>query len=512
MFLSKLSSIFFHSKEVQTEGCPADENNDAHNASVGEFDDGPADEIDDAMNVSDDGPVEENDAMNALAGEEEDGSIDESIDSSSVWKPEVGAMLGLSICDFTTNLTAFSCREHFCAVVESAKYFGTKTTGDAPRSLDGFAEGEKIVKMKQWRCQPNRRSSTASRCTWRIRVAFSATDNCYRVTNFDPVHSCTRNESIDPHYAWKMSQLTADELNAIRLAAEAGAPGVRIRKMLQREFRGRVFDPTLIDRVMRDCKHRLVGKGSVAMGKLFEIGASYSKNGGLFEVWGDDSGTLSRVMLQHTVMRSFVDAYQDCIQIDGTENTNRYGHTLQLFTGVDSLWMTCIFGYTISPSEESSTVLEALKKFGVVESAHNTLITDEGAAYERVGNIVAQNHVNCAKHATADALKVSGLGASSSQLRRSFLQDVNYLLYRSSDCTDLDAFVTRFDQIRSDYIQHDSAHSFLRKLYKKKHKMIAFFTRQFFTAGSYTSQRIEGMNSIVKGNGKPVNSRIVFGF
>ena len=80
-------------------------------------------------------------------------------------------------------------------------------------------------------------------------------------------------------------------------------------------------------------------------------------------------------------------------------------------------------------------------------------------------------------------------------------KELTAAIYQSDKFTDIDAVEAWFTDIRE---ASDNAKfiAFIDRFRSKKTKILAFFTRQFYTANSYASQRIEALNHAIKGKGE----------
>jgi hypothetical protein len=79
-------------------------------------------------------------------------------------------------------------------------------------------------------------------------------------------------------------------------------------------------------------------------------------------------------------MKSYCDVFGDFVIHDGTHNVDRYGFVALVITLVDSLGKSVIAGYSLSVSEHSDHIEEALRYFGL-NRAEGVYMTDQGSGF-----------------------------------------------------------------------------------------------------------------------------------
>ena len=306
----------------------------------------------------------------------------------------------------------------------------------------------------------------------------------------------------------KMEQLTQPEKDDIMKHARAAlTPPSVLRDILFKTY-GRMYSDKLILNAVQYAKKvsTLMMDRDNSMNEFYAEMESVRQQGGKFKDSKRGDGTLKTVFIQTKSMLEFASKYHKVVVVDATFGTNKYGLKLVPYVGIDCLGRTQIMGIAFLPTENGSEIFEALGFFGL-KNKGSTLITDDHSCYPRLAEEAGMHHLLCSYHFKEEILK--GCSVLPADVRGRVAADLNAAIYESDKFTDADAVDCWFAELRAAH-DHPKFNTFIERFKDKQHKILGFWTRQFYTANSYASQRIEALNYAIKGKGERKNALAKF--
>ena len=239
------------------------------------------------------------------------------------------------------------------------------------------------------------------------------------------------------------------------------------------------------------------------MNRFYEELDKVREDGGRWKDSKRGDGTLKTVFIQTRSMRGFAEKYFRVVVVDATFGTNRYGLKLVPYVGIDALGKTQIMGIAFLPTENGAEIFEALDFFGLKKHG-STLITDDHSCYPKLAEEAKMNHLLCSYHFKEEILKACSVLPLN--LRGRFAAELNAAMYDDKMFQDSTSIDSWFSTLREDAAEYPKMCSFLDRFNTKQKKVVAFWTRQFFSANSFASQRIEALNYAIKGKGERKNA------
>ncbi len=322
---------------------------------------------------------------------------------------------------------------------------------------------------------------------------------------FDGVHShavSVRPEKVANGYrvVERMEQLTSTEKCDIMKHARAGlTPPSVVREILFKSY-DKVYCERLILNAMQTARKisaRMLDRDT-SMNQFYAELEHIKEQGGQWKDSKRGDGTMKTVFIQTKSMRLFASKYHKVVIIDATFSTNKYGLKLVPYLGIDCLGKGQIMGVAYIPTENGTEIGEALEFFGL-KNKGSTLITDDHSCYPRLAEEAEMHHLLCSYHFKEEILKACSVLNGDNRGR--IAKHLTAAMYESDKFADSDAVEAWFTSLRGES-DNPKFIAFINRFHSKKTKILAFFTRQFYTANSYASQRIEKLNHAIKGKGE----------
>ena len=109
------------------------------------------------------------------------------------------------------------------------------------------------------------------------------------------------------------ADLSVDERSQLSNFGKIGYTGLQSKTALCRLFSNWIYDPNIINRVVKKVRNLHYGDATECMLKLVELGNSPSSNGGLFEMASDRGGRFESLHWSGSFLSLFVEKYNDYI-------------------------------------------------------------------------------------------------------------------------------------------------------------------------------------------------------
>jgi hypothetical protein len=319
---------------------------------------------------------------------------------------------------------------------------------------------------------------------------------------------------------------------------------------LEKNFPGRCFQSQMLHRIKKKVLDKTYGADRTQVNELISYGEKIKKDGGHFSIDPSPDFTVEAMHWQTKLMREYALLYGNSdgfILADGTHGITRHKVIFVFFVVVDCLMKSKIAGYTACWSEQGGPILRGAEAFfesdkednvevgeipgiydpfvdnvvhdseGTVGTVGNgeedgreedgggggedgevvassTLMSDEGPAFEIVAHKMGWNHINDRFH-ISEQIEESWQGLDDPA---AYKDDIFNILEEP----DLDVLTNKlFPAAKEKYVS-GNASIFVLKLFEQQEKFCYAHTCKHYTAGHVASQRIEGVNSSVKANGK----------
>jgi len=185
--------------------------------------------------------------------------------------------------------------------------------------------------------------------------------------------------------------------------------------------------------------------------------------------------------------------YHDVVLNDNTAKTNRYQMPLSLFLIIDNNTRSCLIAQALVSDEMTESykwILECTKKVTATEPL--VFITDaDPAADAAVAQVYEMTYqIHCIFHISENLPR--NLKSKLHNQYESFVRD--FFLCHNSLCEE--DFYERWSQLTETYVNVKDY--LMRALYPSRRAWACAFTSKTFTAGTQTTSRVEGLNSIIK--------------
>ena len=359
---------------------------------------------------------------------------------------------------------------------------------------------------------PHASSGCGCRVTFRLTAdsagghAMYKRDTCIREHNHTVTASSSLVSEVNGYkMVERMEQLTPDEKCDIMKHARAGlTPASVLRDILFKTYK-KMYSERLILNAMRTARavHSRMLDGDTSMNKFYDELDKVRADGGRWKDSKRGDGSLKTVFIQSKSMRHFAETYFQVVIVDATFGTNKYGLKLVPFVGIDALGTTQLMGTAFLPTENGIEIFEALEFFGL-KRAGCTLITDDHSCYPKLAEEAKMNHLLCAYHFKDEILKACSV--LTADMRGRIASELNAAIYEDDKFKDCASIETWFAALRAEGIEYPKFVSFIDRFKDKQKKIFGYWTRQFFNADSFASQRIEGLNHALKGKGERKNA------
>jgi hypothetical protein len=299
----------------------------------------------------------------------------------------------------------------------------------------------------------------------------------------------------------RMDQLTPEERSDIMKHSRANlTPPSVLRDILFQSYKT-MYSERLVLNAMRTAKaifSRMLD-GDTSMNKFYAELDDIREAGGRWKDSKRGDGSLKTVFIQTKTMRNFAEKYFKVVVVDATFGTNKHGLKLVPYVGIDALGKTQIMGIAYLPTENGAEIFEALDFFGL-KNAGSTLITDDHSCYPKLAEEAGMNHLLCSYHFKEEILRACSVLPK--EMRGRIAAELNAAIYEDDKFNDPGEIDLWFEKMRQEGCQHSKFTTFINRFESKQKKICGYWTRQFFNADSFASQRIEQLNNGIKGKGE----------
>jgi hypothetical protein len=143
-------------------------------------------------------------------------------------------------------------------------------------------------------------------------------------------------------------------------------------------------------------------------------------------------------------------------------------------------------------------MINGLHTFGIGNGNGISLLTDGGLAFKACADIYNFQHILCTYHFTLNVFATTS--KMSNDMKHWYLQICGDLVFHPFD--DETTWYSKSNELHEKLVEFPNAMSYITKMYEKRKKVCATFTKWRFTADCKSTQRSESVNSLVKQNGR----------
>ncbi len=368
-----------------------------------------------------------------------------------------------------------------------------------------LGDGQKYQRLVG--CCPNAGSGCEFRVTFRLTADPNGGNAAYKRDN---CVACVHNHvligaplrTVDGYQMKeRMEQLTPDEKSDIMKHSRANlTPASVLRDIMFHSYKT-MYSERLVLNAMRTARavFSRMHDGDTSMNKFYAELDEIRDAGGRWKDSKRGDGTLKTVFIQTKTMRNFATQYYQVVVVDATFGTNKHGLKLVPYVGIDALGKTQIMGLAYLPTENGAEIFEALEFFGL-KNVGCTLITDDHSCYPKLAEEAGMHHLLCSYHFKDEILKACSVLPKDK--RGKIAADLNAAIYQDDKFKDSEEIDLWFMNMRDECSEYAKFLTFITRFESKQEKIIAYWTRQFFNADSFASQRIESLNNGIKGKGE----------
>jgi hypothetical protein len=299
----------------------------------------------------------------------------------------------------------------------------------------------------------------------------------------------------------RMEQLTSEERADIMNHARAKLTPPSVLRDIMFQTYKKMYSERLLLNAMRTARKvfsRMLD-GDTSMNKFYAELDEIRDAGGRWKDSKRGDGSLKTIFIQTRIMRNFAEKYYKVVVVDATFGTNKHGLKLVPYVGIDTLGKTQIMGIAYLPTENGAEIFEALDFFGL-KKAGSTLITDDHSCYPKLAEEACMNHLLCSYHFKDEILRACSVLPK--EMRGRIAAELNAAIYEDDKFKDPGEIDLWFATMREEGFAHSKFITFIARFESKQKKICSFWTRQFFNADSFASQRIEQLNNGIKGKGE----------
>ncbi len=149
----------------------------------------------------------------------------------------------------------------------------------------------------------------------------------------------------------------------------------KINQLLERRF-GFHYDTDLLYKMVAAAEAVANASDPSGMQRLFDDGLRMRDAGGVSKISSDAWGRLRNYWRQSPEQRKLQTLYDEFLLADGTHWVNQYGQILVIFSGIDCLGKTQVFGWVCTPSEDEDVIEHACELF---QFSHTGVLMTDGA-------------------------------------------------------------------------------------------------------------------------------------